>query len=160
MSTAVKLFIFSINALLPVGVFSVSPCVLSIVRCCDPGNQFLPFRCFEVNNCPGLIWAGERACSGKTVAAAIKAVSPPSFRVGIPPLEARILQNNSVTIEISKLRIPNCHNIEARSKNVILGCNKYIRPVEENTGQFYLEYSDEIDVSGINFPSETLKRNL
>ena len=121
-----------------------------------------------MNNCPGLIWAGKKVCSGKNVAAvskktiynlpikefslfqAIKAVS----NRRIPLREARILQNNSVTIEISKRRILNCHNIEARSKNVILGCNKYIRPVvEENTGQFYLEYSDEIDVSGINFPS-------
>merc|ERR1712215_531068 len=67
-------FMFSLISLLPIGVFSATQCQLSIVRCCDAGNCKLPFRCFEVNGCPGLIWVGPKVCSEKNVAAAFEAI--------------------------------------------------------------------------------------
>ena len=43
-------------------------CLLAIVRCCDPNQTaFLPFRCFEVNQCPGLYWVRSRVCSSRVV---------------------------------------------------------------------------------------------
>merc|ERR1719323_935791 len=43
---------------------SLSDCERSIYYCCDPKNHVpLPFRCFEVNNCPGLYWQGKTICS-------------------------------------------------------------------------------------------------
>merc|ERR1719187_2206438 len=59
-----------------VSLYSPSDCVLSIVNCCNPGQPpgRHPFRCFEVNECPGLYWEGTDACSGKTVARAIQAL--------------------------------------------------------------------------------------
>merc|ERR1719369_2585833 len=41
-----------------------TPCELAIVRCCDPRQSYvLPYRCLEVNGCPGLYWQGRRTCS-------------------------------------------------------------------------------------------------
>merc|ERR1712226_679521 len=55
---------------------SPSRCVLTIISCCNPGQPpgQHPFRCFEVNECPGLYWEGRDACSDKTVARAIQAL--------------------------------------------------------------------------------------
>merc|ERR1711872_46920 len=52
-------------------------CLLAIVRCCDPNQSaFLPFRCFEVNRCPGLYWVRSRVCSSRVVKMATKALVP------------------------------------------------------------------------------------
>merc|ERR1711915_1130813 len=52
-------------------------CLLAIVRCFDPNQAaFLPFRCFEVNRCPGLYWLGSRACSSSVVKMATNALVP------------------------------------------------------------------------------------
>jgi len=51
-------------------------CELAIVRCCDARQTIiLPFRCLEVNSCPGLYWQGRRTCSRSLVTAAISAIS-------------------------------------------------------------------------------------
>merc|ERR1711915_30268 len=52
-----------------------SRCLLSIVRCCDAGLSILPFRCFEVNGCPGIYWHGKKTCGGSTVSRAISALN-------------------------------------------------------------------------------------
>lgn len=42
----------------------LTPCEAAIYYCCDPfSNSLLPLRCFELNKCPGLYWAGPRICS-------------------------------------------------------------------------------------------------
>merc|ERR1719419_806349 len=52
-------------------------CLLAIVRCCDSKQTaFLPFRCFEVNRCPGLFWVGRKACSSKIFTLATNALVP------------------------------------------------------------------------------------
>merc|ERR1719419_858696 len=52
-------------------------CLLAIVRCCDSKQTaFLPFRCFEVNRCPGLFWVGRKACSRKIFTLATNALVP------------------------------------------------------------------------------------
>jgi len=39
-------------------------CESAIYFCCDPfSNSLLPLRCFELNRCSGLYWAGPRICS-------------------------------------------------------------------------------------------------
>jgi len=51
-------------------------CELAIVRCCDARQTIiLPFRCLEVNSCPGLYWQGRRTCSRSLVTAAISSIS-------------------------------------------------------------------------------------
>merc|ERR1711971_1397519 len=42
----------------------LTACESAIYFCCDPfSNSLLPLRCFELNRCPGLYWAGPRICS-------------------------------------------------------------------------------------------------
>jgi len=53
-----------------------TPCELAIVRCCDARQTtILPFRCLEVNGCPGLYWQGRRTCSRDLVNKTITAVN-------------------------------------------------------------------------------------
>merc|ERR1712059_213170 len=50
-------------------LFRPSSCTVAIIKCCnaDGVERSLPFRCFEVNNCPGLYWEGRNACSRRTL---------------------------------------------------------------------------------------------
>jgi len=42
----------------------LSNCQTTIINCCDPTSRLpLPLRCFELNLCPGLYWAGRQVCS-------------------------------------------------------------------------------------------------
>merc|ERR1719228_3159783 len=53
-----------------------TPCELAIVRCCDARQTtILPYRCLEVNSCPGLYWQGRRTCSRSLVTSAIDSIS-------------------------------------------------------------------------------------
>merc|ERR1712158_157738 len=58
-------------------------------------------RCFEVYECAGLYWEGTNACSDRTVARAIAALSPS----GIETMVAHI-DDNLVEIEIERRPIP------------------------------------------------------
>merc|ERR1712215_347604 len=128
-------FMFSLISLLPLGVFSATQCQLSIVRCCDAGNCKLPFRCFEVNGCPGLIWAGKQACSGKNVAAAINAIN--SRNGSKVPLEASVTGNNTITIDTTDKRKLEC--TDKRTEKLDLRCGNYIRPIITRHGNLFLK---------------------
>jgi len=53
-----------------------TPCELAVLRCCDARQTtLLPFRCLEVNKCPGLYWQGRRTCSRSLVTSAIESIS-------------------------------------------------------------------------------------
>merc|ERR1712110_1410931 len=46
----------------------LTACESAIYFCCDPySNSLLPLRCFELNRCPGLYWAGPRICSDQFI---------------------------------------------------------------------------------------------
>merc|ERR1711935_1247087 len=88
---------------------SPSRCVLTIISCCNPGQPTgqHPFRCFEVNECPGLYWEGKDACSGKTVARAIQALGEQEQELELEELiETRVnlVRGNEVEIDFVPVR--------------------------------------------------------
>merc|ERR1711956_67243 len=88
---------------------SPSRCVLTIISCCNPGQPTgqHPFRCFEVNECPGLYWEGKDACSGKTVARAIQALEEQEELEELEELiETRVnlVRGNEVEIDFVPVR--------------------------------------------------------
>merc|ERR1712226_865341 len=80
-----------------------SKCVSTIVSCCNPDQPpgEHPFRCFEVNECAGLYWEGTNACSDRTVARAIAALSPSGIETRVAHID-----DNLVEIEIERRPIP------------------------------------------------------
>merc|ERR1711935_1098577 len=89
---------------------SPSRCVLTIISCCNPGQPTgqHPFRCFEVNECPGLYWEGKDACSGKTVARAIQALGEQEQELeleaeAVEELEAEALEELEELKELEEL---------------------------------------------------------
>merc|ERR1711935_1216586 len=76
--------------------FTPSKCVSTIVSCCNPDQPLgqHPFRCFEVNECAGLYWEGTNACSDRTVARAIAALSPHEIETRVAHID-----DNKVEIE-------------------------------------------------------------
>merc|ERR1712024_122992 len=83
--------------------FTPSKCVSTIVSCCNPDQPVgqHPFRCFEVNECAGLYWEGTNACSDRTVARAIAALSPSGIETRVAHID-----DNLVEIEIERRPIP------------------------------------------------------
>merc|ERR1712113_743530 len=100
--------------------FRVSKCVSTIVSCCNPGQPAgqHPFRCFEVNECAGLYWEGKNACSDRTVARAIAALSPSGIETRVAHID-----DNLVEIEIERRPIPRqrekLNEVRRRKKNWI-----------------------------------------
>jgi len=42
-----------------------NPCIGAVKKCCSSQLKTTPFRCFEINNCAGIIWgtsAGQDIC--------------------------------------------------------------------------------------------------
>merc|ERR1711953_811576 len=80
-------------------LFTPSKCVSTIVSCCNPDQPVgqHPFRCFEVNECAGLYWEGTNACSDRTVARAIAALSPSGIETRVAHID-----DNLVEIEIER----------------------------------------------------------
>merc|ERR1711874_866586 len=76
-----------------------SKCVSTIVSCCNPDQPpgEHPFGCFEVNECAGLYWEGTNACSDRTVARAIAALSPSEIETRVAHID-----DNLVEIEIER----------------------------------------------------------
>merc|ERR1712072_1461678 len=76
-----------------------SKCVSTIVSCCNPDQPpgEHPFRCFEVNECAGLYWEGTNACSDRTVARAIAALSPDEIETRVAHID-----DNKVEIEFER----------------------------------------------------------
>merc|ERR1739844_830032 len=76
-----------------------SKCVSTIVSCCNPDQPpgEHPFRCFEVNECAGLYWEGTNACSDRTVARAIAALSPEEIETRVAHVD-----DNKVEIEFER----------------------------------------------------------
>merc|ERR1739838_680328 len=95
--------------------FTPSKCVSTIVSCCNP-NQAPgqhPFRCFEVNECAGLFWEGTNACSDRTVARAIAALSPNEMETRVAHID-----DNTVEIEFEHRPIQRQHEKQKmKSKN-------------------------------------------
>merc|ERR1712141_264530 len=84
------------HATLAEDFFTPSKCVSTIVSCCNPDQPVgqHPFRCFEVNECAGLYWEGTNACSDRTVARAIAALSPDEIETRVAHVD-----DNKVEIE-------------------------------------------------------------
>merc|ERR1711956_6183 len=91
---------------------SPSRCVLTIISCCNPGQPTgqHPFRCFEVNECPGLYREVKDACSGKTVARAIQALGEQEQELeleaeAVEELEAEALEELEELEELIETRV-------------------------------------------------------
>merc|ERR1739846_289776 len=87
------------HAALAEDFFTPSKCVSTIVSCCNPDQPVgqHPFRCFEVNECAGLYWEGTNACSDRTVARAIAALSPDEIETRVAHVD-----DNKVEIEFER----------------------------------------------------------
>jgi len=87
------------HAALAEDFFTPSKCVSTIVSCCNPDQPVgqHPFRCFEVNECAGLYWEGTNACSDRTVARAIAALSPEEIETRVAHVD-----DNKVEIEFER----------------------------------------------------------
>merc|ERR1712037_761259 len=80
-------------------LFTPSKCVSTIVSCCNPDQPVgqHPLRCFEANECAGLYWEGTNACSDRTVARAIAALSPEEIETRVAHVD-----DNKVEIEFER----------------------------------------------------------
>merc|ERR1712222_303782 len=125
--------------------FTPSKCVSTIVSCCNP-NQAPgqhPFRCFEVNECGGLFWEGTNACSDRTVARAIAALSPNEMETRVAHID-----DNTVEIEIEHRLRPKQkgtsknarrRKIRPRRNWILLGRGQSVRPrVHPASNKHYL----------------------
>merc|ERR1711953_710697 len=36
-----------------------NPCISAVTKCCSSEPKSTPFRCFEINNCAGIIWGNK-----------------------------------------------------------------------------------------------------
>merc|ERR1711953_1183866 len=121
-----------------------SKCVSTIVSCCNPDQPpgEHPFRCFEVNECAGLYWEGTNACSDRTVARAIAALSPSGIETRVAHID-----DNLVEIEIERRPIPRqrekLNEVVRRKKNWIrLRPGTMVRPrVHPASNKHYLTIS-------------------
>merc|ERR1712226_1002903 len=89
------------HTVLALDFFRPSKCVSTIVSCCNPDQPLgqHPFRCFEVNECAGLYWEGTNACSDRTVATAIAALSHDELETRVAHVE-----DNKVEIEFEPVQ--------------------------------------------------------
>eukprot|EP00091_Calanus_sinicus_P000544 TRINITY_DN10476_c0_g1_i2.p1 TRINITY_DN10476_c0_g1~~TRINITY_DN10476_c0_g1_i2.p1 ORF type:complete len:144 (-),score=21.53 TRINITY_DN10476_c0_g1_i2:55-486(-) len=120
LSMAVSVFLATVAS-------SPSKCELSIVNCCQPNTQALPFRCFEVNGCPGLIWHGKEACGEKNVASTISALG---CRQSNKRTQVKVRSTTSLTIRynvVLQTRMPNFCSGNMTGSVILEGCK--IRPV-------------------------------
>jgi len=111
-------------------------CKLAIRRCCDKDSgQNLPLRCFELNNCPGLFFAGPKVCklNGKSLAESINLCGRQQRNKVI---NAKV-DNGTLTFFQSRAgRLQNECNAKGSNKLTLTGCK--LQVVQDANGKFLL----------------------